>query len=220
MPVRLFASVVGIATLALAVPASAQLYTFDRSFAPGTVVRLDISTHHGDVLVTASDDGRVVISGSVSVRSGFNMPLNAGPLASGVADHPPVQLKGTMLEIRPPGDPLVDRAVAVRYEIRVPAPTPVVIVNDSGSVTIRAIAAAVTVHTQSGAIDATLPVDAGVTLDASSESGLVDVDRGLVEGAVDKNRAKGSVRGGGPPWVLATKRGEIHVRTPPATVGR
>jgi hypothetical protein len=220
VPARLFAGAVGIATLALAVPASAQLYTFDRSFAPGTVVRLDISTHHGDVVVTASDDGRVVISGTASVRSGFNMPLNAGQLASSVADHPPIQLKGTTLEIRPPGDPLVDRGVAVRYEIRVPAPTPVVIVNDSGSVAIRAIAAAVTVHTQSGAIDATLPADAGVSLDASSESGLVDVDRGLVDGAVDKSRAKGSIRGGGPPWVLATKHGEIHVRTPAGKVDR
>jgi hypothetical protein len=194
---------------------SAQTYTFERAFAAGTAARLDISTHRGHIVVAASDDGRVVVSGTVTVRrSGFNMPLNAGELASGVADRPPVELRGTTLQIGPPGDPLVDRAVTVDYDIRVPPPLPIVAVSDSGSVTIKEHAGAVSVRTQTGAIDATVADAGGITFEATSESGTIDVAAGLVDGPVEKTRVRGTVRGGGAAWQLVTKTGAIRVRAP------
>ncbi len=93
--------VVAAAVWAVRAPAPPQTYTFERTFTAGAVVRLDISTHRGDIHVTASDDGGVSVSGSVAVRTGFNMPLNSGQLASGVAARPPIELKGTTLQIRP-----------------------------------------------------------------------------------------------------------------------
>ncbi len=201
--------------LAQSTPARAQTYTFERAFPAGTAARLDVSTHRGHIVVTASDDGRVVVSGTVTVRrSGINLPLNAGQLASGVADRPPVQMHGTTLQITPPGDPLVDRAVTVDYDIRVPPPFPIVAVSDSGEVTVKDHAGALSVRTQSGAIDVTVSATAGVALDAASESGAIDVDPGLVDGTTDKTRAHGTVRGGGPAWQLSTKSGAIRVRAP------
>ena len=199
-------------------PAWCQTYTFERAFPAGAAARLDISTHRGHIVVTASDDGRIVVSGTVTVRrSGINLPLNAGELAAGASEHPPVQLRGTTLEIRPPGDPLVDRAVTVDYDIRMPPPLPIVAVSDSGNVTIKDHAGALSVRTQSGAIDATVS-EAGVTLEATSDSGAIDVDAGLIDGTIDKSRVRGTVRGGGAVWQLTTKSGAIHVGGPKASI--
>ena len=198
-------------------PAWCQTYTFERAFPAGTVARVDISTHRGHIVVTASDDGRIVVSGTVTVRrSGINLPLNAGELAAGASEHPPVQLRGTTLEIRPPGDPLVDRAVTVDYEIRIPPPLPIVALSDSGNVTIKDHAGPLSVRTQSGAIDATVTDAGGVSLEATSGSGAIEVDAGLVDGTIEKTRVQGTVRGGGVVWQLTTKNGAIHVRAPKA----
>lgn len=201
--------------LAQSTLAWSQTYTFERAFPAGAAARLDISTHRGHIVVTASDDGRIVVSGTVSVRrSGINLPLNGGELAAGVSEHPPVQMHGTTLEIRPPGDPLADRAVTVDYDIRIPPPLPIVAVSDSGNVTIKDHAGALSVRTQSGAIDATITETGGITLEATSDSGAIEVDTGVVDGTVDKTRVRGTVRGGGAAWQLTTKSGAIRVRAP------
>lgn len=201
--------------LAQSTLAAAQTYTFERTFPAGSTARLDVSTHRGHIAVTASDDGRVVVSGTITVRrSGINLPLNAGQLAAGTADRPPVELHGTTLQISPPADPLVDRAVTVDYDIRVPPPLPLVAVSDSGEVTIKGHAGAVSIRTQSGAIDVTVGDAGGLTIEATSASGAIDVDAGLVDGAVEKGRVRGTVRGGGSAWQLTSKSGAIRVRAP------
>ncbi len=209
-----FGGIVVAAILGVTTTAAAQTYDFERAFPAGTVVRLDVATHRGHIVVTASDDGQIVVSGRVTVRSGFNMPLNGGQIAEGVSAHPPIQTRGTTLELRPPSDPLADRAVTVDYNVKVPPPTPVVVVSDSGAVTIKGLAGAVSVRTQSGAIDATPASSLAATLDAVSDSGTIDVDSGAVEGSLEKNRVHGTIHGGGVAWQLATKAGAIHVRAP------
>jgi hypothetical protein len=200
------------AVWAIRAPTAPQTYTFERSFKAGTVVRLDISTHRGDIHVTASDDDDVSVSGNVAVRTGFNMPLNSGQLASGLAARPPIELKGTTLQIRPPDDPLVDRAVSVSVDVRVPAPTPVVAVNDSGRIVIDALAGPLSARTQSGAIDASVATGAGVMLDASTQDGTITIEQLAVDGTTSRTRAKGAIRGGGPTWQIVSRRGAIRVR--------
>jgi hypothetical protein len=51
-----------------------------------------------------------------------------------------------------------------------------------------------------------------VTLDATSGSGAIDVDRDLLEGHVDQGRAQGTIHGGGVPLQLTSKSGTVRVR--------
>jgi hypothetical protein len=96
--------------------------------------------------------------------------------------------------------------------VHVPATATVVATNDSGAVTISAIAGIVTVRTQSGPIDVTLPPALPVTLDATSGSGAIDVDRDLVKGVAEKNRVNGTIHGGGIVYQLTSKSGTIRVK--------
>jgi hypothetical protein len=199
-----------VAVVCAAAPAFAQTYTFERTFTGAT--RLDVSTHRGKITVTAGDDGRVVVRGTITVRRQLNMPPNSGQLAAGVSDHPPARQQSATVELRPPADPLVDRVVTVDYDVRVPPGASVVAASDSGAVTISNVEGSVSVRTQSGNIDVTLPPATPVTLDATSGSGAIDVDRDLLEGNVDKGRAQGTIHGGGVPFQLTSKRGAIRVR--------
>lgn len=194
----------------VAAPAFAQTYTFERSFEGAT--RLDVSTHRGKIVVTASDERSVVVAATVTVKRGLNTPANSGQLAAGVADRPPVRQQGATVTLRPPDDPLVDRVVTIDYDVRVPAGATVVATNDSGAVTISGIEGSVTVRTQSGPIDVTLPPALPVTLDATSGSGGVEVDRDLLKGTVDKGRARGTIHGGGVSCQLTSKSGGIRVK--------
>ena len=204
-----------VGAMSAASPAFAQSYTFERTFAGAT--RLDVSTHRGKITVTASDDGHIVVSGTITVRRGLNTPPNSGQLAAGVSDHPPVRQQAATVQLRPPDDPLVDRVVTIDYDVRVPPDTTVVAVNDSGLVTITGIAGSVSARSQSGAIEVTLPPATPVTLDATSASGEIDIDRDLVKGTVEKGRAQGTIHGGGISYQLTAKSGNIRVRTTGST---
>ena len=193
-----------------AAPIVAQTYTFERSFTGAT--RLDVSTHRGRITVTVSDDGHFVVAATITVRRQLNMPPNSGQLAASVSDHPPVRQQGATVEVRPPEDPLVDRIVTIDYAVRVPPATTVVALNDSGAVTITGIEGSVSVRTQSGNIDVTLPPATPVTLDASSGSGALEIDPVLFKGAVEKGRARGPIHGGGVSYQLTAKTGAIRVK--------
>jgi hypothetical protein len=213
MAATLRSSVVGlIAVLSLAAPAFAQTYTFEHTFRSGAGVRLDVSTHRGNIVVTVGADDEIVVRGTVTARSGLNMPTNRSQLAADAAAHPPIRQQGATIELRPPSDPLVDRAVTVDYVVHVPAMTVVIAASDSGTVTVTEIVGAVSVRTQSGGIDVTLAPSASVTLDATSGSGSIDVDRSIVLGTVDQGRAHGTIRGGGVAWQLTSKSGAIRVK--------
>jgi DUF4097 and DUF4098 domain-containing protein YvlB len=88
----------------------------------------------------------------------------------------------------------------------------VVAASDSGAVTISNLEGSVSVRTQSGNIDVTLPPATPVTLDATSGSGAIDVDRDLLKGTVEKGRAHGTIHGGGVSCQLTSRSGGIRVR--------
>ncbi|HUL74740.1 MAG TPA: DUF4097 family beta strand repeat-containing protein [Vicinamibacterales bacterium] len=198
--------------LGLAAIAHAQMDTFERSFRAGPGARLDVSTHRGKIAITAGDNDEIVVSGTATARSGLNMPVNRGQLVADAVAHPPIRQQGATVEVRPPSDPLVDRAVTIDYVVRVPPTTVVIAASDSGAVTVTAITGAVTVRTQSGAIEVALPASGGVTLDAMTASGTLEIEKSLVGGTVDKGRAHGTIRGGGVLWQLVSKSGTIRVK--------
>jgi len=156
-----------------ATPAVAQRLPFEQSFAVNEPLSLDVSTIRGKIDVTAGEPGRIVITGAVTIRVGWDVPANAADLARNVADNPPVERDGGTVRLRPPSDPAERRAVTVSYQVQVPPDTQVLAVSESGAITVQSVSGVVTVRTQSGAIQVSrLLGPAGVT----GGSGAVTAD--------------------------------------------
>jgi DUF4097 and DUF4098 domain-containing protein YvlB len=127
--------------------------------------------------VTSHDARQIRIDGTVTVRAGvegINLPSNALALARRVADRPRIDVAGNAVRLRPPLDPDELRATTVSYDVRVPRDTRIVIVTDSGAVSIDNVTAPVTVATGSSAI--VLSGLEGKT-EVTTQSGAVRVDR-------------------------------------------
>jgi DUF4097 and DUF4098 domain-containing protein YvlB len=154
--------------------ALAQRFPFERAFDVAAVPTLDVSTLRGKIEVTAGEPGRIVIEGTVTVRTDWDVPANAVELARGVVNQPPVERAGNTVRLRPPADGAERRAVTVSYRVHVPRDTRVAIVTDSGETTVRDISGAVSVQTQSAAIDVS---GLGSEVTIKTGSGAVSVDR-------------------------------------------
>jgi Putative adhesin len=133
--------------------AIAQRFPFERSFQVTASSKLDVSTVHGKIEVVAGEPGRIVVAGEANVRVGWDVPANAVELARQVAASPPVERAGDTVRLRPPPDRDSQRAVTVSYQVRVPPDTEVRANSDSGATSVRGVAGAVDVRTQSAAID-------------------------------------------------------------------
>jgi DUF4097 and DUF4098 domain-containing protein YvlB len=133
--------------------AFAQRFPFERSFDVAGPSKVDISTVRGKIEIVAGQAGRIVVSGAATVRVGWNVPVNAVELARQVAAAPPVERVGDTIRMRPPVDEAAQRAVTVSYRVEVPPATEVRTTSDSGATSVRGVAAAVDVRTQSAAID-------------------------------------------------------------------
>jgi len=68
-----------------ATPAVAQRLPFEQSFAVNEPLSLDVSTIRGKIDVTAGEPGRVVITGAVTIRVGWDLPANAADLARSIS---------------------------------------------------------------------------------------------------------------------------------------
>jgi hypothetical protein len=164
-----------VAILATCVPAPvlAQRLPFERTFELSEPAILDVSTIRGKIDVSVGAPGRVVITGTVTIRTAWDVPANAADLARSVVDDPPVERDGSTVRLRPPSGAAERRAVTVSYHVQVPPDTQVLAVTESGATTIQGVAGAVTVRTQSGAIELTqLGGKAGV----ASGSGSITID--------------------------------------------
>ncbi|MEO7275017.1 MAG: DUF4097 family beta strand repeat-containing protein [Vicinamibacterales bacterium] len=139
--------------LAVASPAAAQRFTFEKSLDAGTAATLDVTTERGKIDITTGDEAHIVIKGTVTVRVGVNVPANAVTLAQQLADQPTtIEQSGTVVRVQPPKEDDVRRAVTVSYEIRVPAQAIVSAISDSGAIAVHGVGGALTVTTRSGAI--------------------------------------------------------------------
>jgi putative adhesin len=168
-----------IAALAIAVPAAAQRFPFERSFDVGSSPVIDVSTTRGKISVGIGEPGRVVVTGAATVRVGLTAPGDAIDRAQKVAANPPIEQSRERLRLRSPADRADDRAMTVNYDVRVPPDARVVAVSDSGAIDVRDVAGHVEVRTQSSAISL-------ISL------GAADVETG--SGAVRLDGATGAVR--------------------------
>ena len=158
--------------LAIAAPAAAQRFSFERSFDVPSRVTLDVSTLGGKIEVGAGAPGRVVVKGTATVRVAFDVPANAAQLAQRIADSPPIERDGDVIRLHPPTDPAERRAATVAYDVTVPPGTRVSANSISGAITMSGLSSAMSAQTQSGAISIT-NIDASA--DVSSGSGAVTV---------------------------------------------
>jgi hypothetical protein len=171
--------VVGLAALAIASPAAAQRFAFERSYDVGQSPVIDVSTTRGRITVRAGEPGRVVVTGAATVRVGLTVPPNAVDLAKKVAEKPPIEQIGDRLRLRSPPDAAEERAITVNYDVRVPPNSRVVAVSDSGAIDVRDIVGQTEVRSQSSAI-------------SLMSLGAADVETG--SGAVRVDGASGAVR--------------------------
>jgi hypothetical protein len=160
-------------------PALAQRLPFERTYEVSGPLTLDVSTIRGKIQVLPGDAGRVVVSGTVTVRLGLTPPADAVEIAKRIAKSPPVERDGGTLRLRPPAEPSEQRAVTVAYQVRVPAASTVRITSDSGATTVTGISGPVTVKTQSATIGL---ASLGGTASVTTGSGEVRIDG--VEGAL------------------------------------
>src|SRR5262249_42544158 len=151
-------------------PATAQRFSFERSFETRSTVMLDVSTLGGKIAVSAGPAGRVVVKGTATVRVAFDVPANAAQLAKRIAASPPIERDDDVIRAHPPADQEERRAATIAYDVTVPPGTRVNANSGSGAITVSGLAAAMTAQTQSGAISVT-NIDASA--DVSSASGAV-----------------------------------------------
>jgi hypothetical protein len=198
---RTISALVVAAATCLPATVLAQRLPFERTFELSEAAVLDVSTIRGKIDVRAGAPGRIVIAGTVTIRTAWDVPANAAELASRVVAAPPIERAGATIRLRPPADAATRRAVTISYEVRVPPETRVVAASESGATTIHGISGAVTVRTQSAAIELTqLGAAAGVT----TGSGAVTVDD--VAGALTVTTSSSAFSG-------RSLRGSLRVRT-------
>jgi hypothetical protein len=171
--------VVFLATLAIAAPAAAQRFAFERNYTVGPSPVIDVSTARGKINIRTGEAGRVSVTGAATVRIGLMGPSNAVELARKVAANPPIEQSGDRVRLHSPLDPDESRAMTVNYDLRVPPNARVIAVSDSGAIEIRDVAGHVEVRTQSSAI-------------SLMSLGSADVETG--SGAVRLDGASGAIR--------------------------
>lgn len=202
----LVVGVLFLATLAIAAPAAAQRFPFERTYDVGETPTIDISTIRGKISVKVGQPGRVLVSGAATVRFAWDAPANALDLARRVAENPPIEQQENGLRLRPPSDSAEQRATTVNYDVRVPRGARIIAFSDSGAIDVRDVSGHVEAHTQSSSIAMT---DLGGTADIDTGSGAVTVDRaeGIVRIATSSSAIVArSLRGG-----LRARTGSGHV---------
>jgi hypothetical protein len=188
-------------TAALAAHAEAQRLPFERSFDVGSAAAVDIWTMRGRIDVGVGEPGRIVVRGTVTVRVAWDAPPDAVEIAKRIADRPPVERDGETIRLRAPADALERRAVTVSYRVIVPPDTRVSTDSESGATTIRGVAGAVVVRTQSAAID------------LSGLRGGADVTTGSGAVSIDDVSGPLAVVTGSSAFTGRALRGDVSVRT-------
>lgn len=173
MTIRLVACSVLAASVVSVAPAVAQRLPFERSFDVSGPVSLDVSTIRGKIEVLPGEPGRVVVSGTVTVRPGPMVPADALEIAKRIAASPPIERDGAAVRLRPPTEGAEQRAVTVAYQVRIPVASTVRTTSDSGQTTVTGISGPVTVNTQSAAIGL---ASLGGTASVTTGSGEVRID--------------------------------------------
>ena len=200
-PVHRYSILAALIVLSSTSSAYAQRFPFDRTVDSGGVAVLDVLTDRGKIEVALGEPGRIVVRGAATVRVGLNVPINAVELARRIAGDPPIDRDGRVLRLRLPRDEAELRATTISYEVEVPPGIEVRTVSESGAIAIRGVTGALTVRTQSAAIDVTR---VGGGADITTNSGAVTVDG--VGGALTVSTSSSAIK-------LRALQGNARIRT-------
>jgi hypothetical protein len=211
---------VAVLCLTSTVPLGAQRFSFERALDGTEQMTLDITTERGQIDVSAGEVGKVMVRGTVTVRVGLNVPLDAVAIAKRVAANPPVQRENTTLRLRPPVSDDERRAVTIAYDVIVPKGTRVITRTDSGATSIRDVSEPVSVSTQSAAIDLR---DLGSSVEIRTGSGGVrassvggDVNVSTESSSITLRNLKAGLRArtqSGAVTVTFAGKGDVDVET-------
>jgi hypothetical protein len=188
-------------------PAVAQRLPFAWTREVPPDAALDVTTDRGKIDIVAGAAGRIVVTGDVTVRLGWDVPAAALDLARQVAAQPPIALTGSVVTLSDPVDAAARRAVTVRYRVEVPPETKVVSSSQSGETTIGQVRGCVDARTQSGAITLT---NLGGGAAVHSGSGAVMVSD--IAGNLDMETASSAVTATGVAGNLRVRTGSGAVR--------
>ncbi|MGA2413016.1 MAG: DUF4097 family beta strand repeat-containing protein [Candidatus Sulfotelmatobacter sp.] len=177
--------------------ASTPQGTFDKSFAVGGPVNLEVFTHSGDVAVHRGPAGSVSIHGKIFVGDRWLFGNRHGDVSE-IEHHPPLRQEGNSIRV----DYVNDRNISVDYEITVPEETAVRITSGSGDLTIDGTRGKV--ELQSGSGDVKLW---RVTGEIRLQSGSGDVRAREIAGAVRGSTGSGEVE------LEETGAGDIDLHT-------
>lgn len=181
------ACVIVVLLLLPAGDAAAQRFSFERTFDHAGPVTLDVRTERGAIDVSVGQPGKVVVTGTATVRVGWNVPANAVDLAKRVSERPPIVSEGNTVTLRPPGAEDERRAMTVAYRVRVPPDTTVIAETDSGALAIGSVNGRVEARTDSSSLTLTR-----IGGDVRAESGSGAVSIAHVKGATEvRTRSSG-----------------------------
>ena len=137
---------------AVAPEASAQTFTFERTFPATASTTLEVYTERGRITIHGEPRSDVSVVGRVSVRRGWNVPRDAVTRARATADAPPVEQTGDRIHLGISDDERDRRAATIAYEVRVPIAVVLETRTDSGETRIESVHGPVSVRTQSSTI--------------------------------------------------------------------
>jgi hypothetical protein len=186
--------------------AGAQTFEFKRTFPAGANVVVDVSSGRGKITVHLGEAAQVVVSGTVTVRTGLNVPITARQLAQATAENPPVTNPGKTIQVRVPTDPMVRAAVTVAYDIEVPEGATVTTVSDSGAIRIEGLTGPVSARTSSASI-ALVGLSGTTTVDTGSGDVTLENMAGAV--AVTTKSSRITARGLEADFTARTGSGQV-----------
>ena len=185
-------TLVGIAALgALAgfvAPLSAQTFPFSRTLDASAAEVLAIETTRGRIDVS-SGSGPLLVEGTVVVRIGWNVPVDAPRRARAVAASPPIELTGEQVRLTLPADARDRDAVTIHWRVRVPPTMKVDVRTQSGEVRMADLGAPAGVQSGSGAISVR-GARGGIAV--TGQSGAIELAR--LAGDVRVRTGSGNVR--------------------------
>lgn len=101
---------------------------------------------------------------------------------------------------------------SVKYRLRVPAQTTLVMTSRNGAIAVRDVVGAHEIQSKNGDIFYRLPAGAGAQVQAETDNGALDVGFPITVQGTLGNRLDTVVGGGGPTVRLVTENGDITLR--------
>lgn len=213
----------GLAGLAVALPAQGAEATFERDLTVNGRVDLTVATGSGTIHLTPGPAGCVHIYGRV--RSFWGATDEE---VRDMAAHPPVEQTGNIVRIGTKNTGL--RGISIDYEIEAPANAFLNASTGSGSVNDDGVGANAKLSTGSGGIHAT-GLQGGFSLDTGSgsiyaegsgdgdvkaETGSGSIELHGLHGALKAETGSGSIKANGMPagpWHVTTGSGSVELWT-------